>query len=182
MMGDDYFDFIDEFEWTLVGGNESECGDLFEEQEPLEGKFVDDKARDVALFRRDLIRYLERRLSGGWTPENLNPLLRDFAESKNTVVPSARTVADWKKYYYESGKSLSSLAPLHHRKGRRQKAHPTDELIKEAIDSKYLTKERFSVNTTYEYYKNRVTEVNQSNISSKLKKISLRTFYNRINT
>ncbi|NUW71697.1 Mu transposase C-terminal domain-containing protein [Vibrio mediterranei] len=180
-MEDDFFDFVDEFKSTLDRSGELVCDDLFDEQESLEGQFIDDKARDVALFRRDLIRYLEKRLSGGWTPKNLNPLLQEFADSQNSTVPSARTVADWKKDYYESGKRLSSLTPLHHKKGCRQKDHPTDELIKEAIDSKYLTKERFSVNTAYDYYKNRVTEVNQSNIAQKLRAISQRTFYNRIN-
>ncbi len=180
-MGEDFFDFVDEFESALDSCNDTDCDDFFEEDDSLEGIFVDDRARDVALFRRNLICYLEKRLSGGWTPKNLNPLLRMFAESKNVSIPSARTVADWKKDYYESGKSLSSLAPLHHKKGRRQNEHPTDKLINEAIVSKYLTKERLSVNTTYEYYKNRVIEVNQSDPYPNLTVISQRAFYNRIN-
>nr|WP_321458901.1 transposase [uncultured Vibrio sp.] len=180
-MDEDFFDFTDEFEQTSTDSDIADFDGIFSSDNPIEGRFYDEKARDVAVFRRTLIHYLEQRLSGGWTPKNLNPLLNDFADAKKVSVPSARTVAEWKKDYFESGKALSSLAPSHHRKGNSQKKHPTDDLIKEAISSKYLTKERLSVNTTYEYYKYRVIEENQLAPPSNLTPISQRTFYNRIN-
>jgi putative transposase len=71
-MDDDFFDFTDEFEKTSTESAIEVFDDIFSGDDSIEGRFYDDKARDVAVFRRSLIRYLEQRLTGGWTPKNLN--------------------------------------------------------------------------------------------------------------
>ncbi|WP_122055468.1 Mu transposase C-terminal domain-containing protein [Vibrio sp. Evd11] len=182
-MSDDLFGFSDEFNSfdNDVADDKTLSTEFLAEDENLELAFGDLPNKETALFRLDLIRYLERRVKGGWTPKNLDKLLEEYALLKKTSVPSSRTIADWKKLYYESGKDVASLIPGHSKKGNRKLKNDSSDLVTEAIQTKFLTKERVSVNTAYEYYKYRVIEENRPLDQVKIAPISQRTFYNRVN-
>ncbi|PMK02474.1 Mu transposase C-terminal domain-containing protein, partial [Vibrio sp. 10N.261.55.A7] len=96
--------------------------------------------------------------------------------------PSWRILAEWKRVYFESGRSIHSLVPAHAQKGNRNQHTDSQLLIDKAINKKYLTKERLSVAETYRYYKSRVIKTNQEIVEGKIKPISQRAFYDRINS
>lgn len=114
----DLFGFSDEFNSfdNDVADDKTLSTEFLAEDESLELAFGDLPNKETALFRLDLIRYLERRVKGGWTPKNLDKLLEEYALLKKTSVPSSRTIADWKKLYYESGRDVASLVPGHSKK------------------------------------------------------------------
>ncbi|MDW6017543.1 Mu transposase C-terminal domain-containing protein [Vibrio plantisponsor] len=134
-----------------------------------------------ALARLDILNYVEKRLSGGWTERNLSPLLSSYKSETGKWVPTWRVFVEWKSAYFQSGRDIFSLAPKHKQKGNRTKKSDSQLLVHEAINKKYLTKERLSVAEVFEYYKSRVIEENRNNPDGKIKPISKRTFYNRIN-
>ncbi|MEZ9565579.1 hypothetical protein AB4226_10515 [Vibrio artabrorum] len=146
-MSDDLFGFSDEFNSfdNDVADDKTLSAEFLAVDENFELAFSDLPNKDTALFRLDLIRYLERRVKGGWTPKNLDKLLEEYVLLKKTSVPSSRTITDWKKLYYESGKDVTSLIPGHSKKGNRKLKNDSSDLVTEAIQTKFLTKERVSV-------------------------------------
>lgn len=133
-----------------------------------------------ALARLDILNYVEKRLTGGWTERNLLPLLNSYKSKTGKWVPTWRILVEWKSAYFESGRNIFSLAPKHKQKGNRNKKKDSQQLVNEAITKKYLTKERLAVAEAFEYYKSRVIEENRRNTATKIKPISKRTFYNRV--
>lgn len=133
-----------------------------------------------ALARLDILNYVEKRLTGGWTERNLLPLLNSYKSKTGKWVPTWRILVEWKSAYFESGRNIFSLAPKHKQKGNRNKKTDSQQLVNEAITKKYLTKERLAVAEAFEYYKSRVIEENRRNTATKIKPISKRTFYNRV--
>ncbi|WP_254105317.1 transposase family protein [Aliivibrio fischeri] len=95
--------------------------------------------------------------------------------------PKWRTLAEWHKNYHSSGNNISSLIPKHSNKGNTQQHTNSDFLIIKAINEKYLTLNRCSISQTFKYYCDLVIIENRSILTNKIKKVSQRTFYNRIN-
>ncbi|WP_440878802.1 Mu transposase C-terminal domain-containing protein [Vibrio natriegens] len=180
----DFLGYVDEFIEDEVNNSESENDVVFEEiDNSYESSFdsLPKRIQQKTLERLNLIKFVEQRLRGGWTEKNLNPLLYKYKTETGKSVPSWRILADWSSKYYKSDKKLLALVPQHAKKGNRSRKSDSEKLIHEAIQKKFLTKERLSVADTYEYYKSRVFEENRNIIEGKIERISQRTFYNRIN-
>ena len=133
------------------------------------------------LRRISFIKWIKPRLKGGWTQKNLNPLLDDAATQLKMIAPNWRTLAEWHKNYHSSGNDISSLIPKHSSKGNIQQHTDSDFLIMKAINEKYLTLTRCSISQTFKYYCDLVIIENRSLPEKKIKSVSQRTFYNRIN-
>lgn len=176
--------FFDEFEHSKElksAGNE--VTDLLGKKEYQPQKTIDSYTQviqDEVQKRLSYIRFIESRLNGGWTQKNLSNLLIEASTSLPLPVPSWRTLINWKKAYYESGKSIHALIPKHSNKGKRDKKNDSEKYISKAINEKYLTKERVSVSDVYSYYKSLVIVANKSLVQGSVDLISQRTFYNRI--
>ncbi|MEZ9408039.1 Mu transposase C-terminal domain-containing protein [Vibrio sp. 10N.261.52.C11] len=183
---DDVFGFIDEME---ASANEAELvtqipSDLFEEDKSYLPS-IDTypvKTQQEVLRRLKVIQFTEKRLKGGWTEKNLVPILNQVEQELGLSPPSWRVLAGWKKMYFESGRAVLSLIPKHAQKGNRTVHTDSQSLIDEAIEKKYLTKERLSVAEAYRYYKSRVIKANQEIVEGKIKRISQRAFYDRVNS
>ncbi|NOH94994.1 transposase [Vibrio sp. AIC-3] len=175
------FGFFDEFE---ASEEESQQLPIKLIQEPIEiSSTIDSQSKKVqqeVLRRIKIIAFVEKRLKGGWTEKNLNPILSLIEPELQLTPPSWRTLATWKKYYFEAGKDPCALIPKHMFKGNRQKEMDSQSLIDEAIQNVYLTRERLSVAESYRYYKSRVIQINRGIVEGKIKPISERSFYNRI--
>ncbi|KHT45901.1 Mu transposase C-terminal domain-containing protein [Vibrio sinaloensis] len=175
------FGFFDEFE---ASEGESEQSPLELYQEPVEIVLTLDsqpkKVQQEVLRRIKIIAFVDRRLKGGWTEKNLPPILSLVESELQLTPPSWRTLATWKKSYFESGKDPCALIPKHAFKGNRQKEMDSQSLIDEAIRNIYLTRERLSVAEAYRYYKSRVIQINREIVQGKIKLISERSFYNRV--
>ncbi|MGF1728485.1 Mu transposase C-terminal domain-containing protein [Photobacterium kasasachensis] len=180
----DLFGYIDEFisgEAELPSDDYSKVFDVIESNFAPSFDSLPEKTQKEALRRLDILNYVEKRLDGGWTERNLVPLLEAYKDEVGHSVPSWRSLAEWKSKYLKSGKSIFSLAPKHSKKGNREQCSDPMGLVEEAINKKYLVKERPSVSSAYDYYRARVIEENRSIAGDKLKPISIRTFYNRVN-
>lgn len=175
------FGFVDEFIEENVDLPSQNLTNLFE---PLDNHFepsfdtLPSKVQQHALLRLDILNYVEKRLTGGWTERNLLPLLNSYKSKTGKWVPTWRVLVEWKSAYFESGRDIFSLAPKP--KVGRTKKLDSQELVNEAILQKYLTRERLSVTEAFEYYKSRVSEENRRSTAKKIKPISRRTFYNRV--
>ncbi|WP_158100633.1 Mu transposase C-terminal domain-containing protein [Neiella marina] len=143
---------------------------------------VSPSLQQEAMRRQKIIQFVAKRLEGGWTEKNIKPVLELIEEQLEVSPPSWRTLVNWKKLYFESGKSVDSLVPKHRSKGCRQMVRDSQWLVDEAIEKKYLTKERVSIAATYRYYKSRVTIENRSIVEGKIKPLSQRAFYHRVNS
>lgn len=145
---------------------------------------LDSYSHDIkieVLRRISFIKWIKPRLKGGWTQKNLNPLIDDAATQLKMMAPKWRTLAEWHKNYHSSGNDISSLIPKHSNKGNIQQHTDSDFLIKKAINEKYLTLTRCSISQTFKYYCDLVIIENRALPTKKIKPLSQRTFYNRIN-
>lgn len=183
---DELNSFFDEFESNEeLKSAENEVMDLLEKEEYQPQKTIDSYTKiiqDEVQRRLSYIRFIESRLNGGWTQKNLSNLLIEASTSLPLPAPSWRTLVNWKKAYYDSGKSIHALVPKHASKGRRDKNNDSQKYLDKAITEKYLTKERVSVADAYLYYKSLVIVANKSIVDGSIEILSPRTFYNRINS
>lgn len=175
------FGFFDEFE---VSEGESQPLPIELFQEPVEILSTLDsqpkRVQQEVIRRIKIIAFVEKRLKGGWIEKNLNPILSLVESELQLTPPSWRTLATWKKSYFEAGKDPCALIPKHAFKGKRQKEMDSQSLIDEAIQNVYLTRERLSVAEAYRYYKSRVIQINREIVEGKIKPIAERSFYNRV--
>lgn len=176
--------FIDEFTEESTGFlSRDDATSFFEPLDKLFEPSFDTLPLELqhqALARLDILDYVEKRLIGGWTARNLEPLLNLYKAETSKPVPSWRVFVDWKSTYFASDRNILSLVPKHKQKGNRTKKLSSQQLVLEAINKKYLTKERWSVAEVFQYYKSRVIEENRNNPDGKIRPLSKRTFYNRI--
>lgn len=183
---DDFFGFFDEMEASSPEARiQSQIPEeLFQTETTSLSSFdtLSEKIQEEVIRRLNIIQFVEAHLTGGWTEKNLVPLLNVVEHELNLSPPSWRTLAEWKKAYFESGRTWISLVPKHTEKGNRKSHTDSQSLIDEAIEKKYLTRERLSVAETYRYYKSRVIKTNQGIVEGKIKKISQRAFYERVNS
>ncbi|MFM2478415.1 Mu transposase C-terminal domain-containing protein [Celerinatantimonas sp. MCCC 1A17872] len=179
------FGFIDEFiEGNKDSPAQTDVSSFFESLDThfqLSFDTLPLELQHQALARLDILNYVEKRLTGGWTARKLAPLLNSYKDETGKPVPSWRVLVNWKSAYFGSERNIISLVPRHKKKGNRAKKLDSQQLVYEAINKKYLTKERLAVAEVFEYYKSRVIEENCKNPDCKIKPISQRTFYNRVN-
>ena len=183
---DNFFGFFDEMEASNSEAqiDEKIPDELFQNTTEATSSFdtLPEKEQKEILRRLKIIQFVEVRLKGGWTEKNLEPILDMVEPVLALSPPSCRTLARWKKDYYESGKMWMSLNPKHIQKGNRTAHTDSQFLIDEAIEKKFLTRERLSVAETYRYYKSRVIKTNQTIVEGKIDLISQRAFYDRVNS
>lgn len=128
-----------------------------------------------------IIKWMNKRLIGGWTEKNLKPLISAAKEDLTINIPSARTLASWWRLYFNSGYQLTSLIPMHHTKGNTSKRlSDSDEIFFERAIDRYLVKEKPSIAHVYQYYCDSIRIENKSLVSGTVKKLSERAFYKRI--
>ena len=190
--------FEDEFIGPQVIGDQSAIADPFDNSggiycesrnfessskctRPLDS--YPDELRKEALRRLSCIQWFEKRISGGWTQRNLQPLLEapDFLQTLDGPVPSWRTLAGWYGEYKKNGFSVEALIPKHHKKGNRIKRIEDDgHYFWRAMNEKYMRKERPSILSAYVYYCDLINLANRGVVSGKLNSMSQRAFYHRV--
>lgn len=116
------FGFFDEFE---ASEGESQPLPIELIQEPIEISSTIDsqspKVQQEVIRRIKIIAFVEKRLNGGWTENNLNPILSLVESELQLTPPSWRTLATWKKSYFEAGKDPCALIPKHSFKATAKK-------------------------------------------------------------
>ncbi|WP_245823628.1 transposase family protein [Photobacterium proteolyticum] len=158
---------------------------------------LDRKSTESELFERDLATYLddvqvevrrryeyltwiEKHLAGGWTQNNLEPLLVEAAKEIEYPPPKWRTLAKWWSLYSSSGKKITSLVPKVHLKGNRKQKVENDTVFFERAVERYLVPERPSIAAVYEYYSDLIRRENMQLVGEKIQALSYKGFYNRI--
>jgi putative transposase len=127
-----------------------------------------------------LLSQIEKRLSGGWTAKNLNPILDELFKNEPDDRPNWRTVARWYKVLKDTQGSISSLAEQHHRKGNRTAKVTGDELFFEEALSRFLDSKRPAIARAYEFYKDRIIIANEHIVEGKIPIVSYTSFAKRI--
>lgn len=136
--------------------------------------------KESALDKYQLISLLEKRITGGWTQKNLDPILDEFFNNATDKRPNWRTVVRWRKSYIDSNGDLVSLVAKRHKMGNRKSRTQGDEAFFEDALSRFLDAKRPSVSTAYKYYKDAITIENQSIIDGQIPLISYTAFNQRI--
>ncbi len=78
-------------------------------------------------------------------------------------VPSWISVSRWKRKYIISGKDINSFLPPNHAKGNRTRRYPTEvlNLVDEAVDKVFMTRERKTFEDTFNHALNLVKQENK---------------------
>lgn len=140
-----------------------------------------DALKSEALHRLRYLQWIKARLIGGWTEKNLKPLLIEAASILPPPAPNWRTLARWKKSYIQHGNKIIALIPRHQAKGNSQSRLPSsDEIFFEKAVHKYLVKEKPSIASSYQFYKNNIVNENKTIIHNPIKILSYKAFYDRI--
>ena len=150
-------------------------------------------ARDLASYPENIqgevtrrlayLKWIEKRLDGGWTQARLEPLLEQASVELDIEPPNWRTLVRWRKEYFDSGCQLSSLIPKHGNKGNRIiKGDGLAEKFYEQALKRFLVKERPSISAAYRYYADTIRIANQKAIGEPIKALSHKGFFNRIKT
>lgn len=154
------------------------------------------KLEDIALVKRDLdtfpdflksnaldkyqlITFIEKTITGGWTQKNLDPIL-DALFTTTDKRPNWRTLVRWRKSYIESGGDLASLVVKRHKMGNRTSRVKGDEAFFEQALTRFLDAKRPKVSTAYQYYKDAITIENESIVDGQIPIISYKSFNQRI--
>ncbi|MDB2386165.1 Mu transposase C-terminal domain-containing protein [Shewanella sp.] len=131
--------------------------------------------------RLHYIRFIEKRIDGGWTQKNIDPLLALMTSYDNESKPKWRAVAAWYSKFRKSNFCITALIPSHGKKGNRAlKNSSGDFYVNKALEDKYLRKERPSVATTYRYYCDLIQVENSRLVSGAIPPISYTGFNARI--
>lgn len=119
-----------------------------------------------------------------YTKNLLMPIIFLVAEKIGDIKPpSVSSVGRWCRDYRTSGENIRSLVPLENKKGRwGSKLQPeVDKIIKDAIDMKYLTLERPTVDVVCTAVTTMVDDENKfRHGNDKLKEPDKSTIYRRI--
>ena len=131
--------------------------------------------------RLHYIRFIEKRIDGGWTQKNIDPLLAEMTYYDNEPKPKWRAIAGWYSKFLKSNFCITALIPSHGKKGNRTlKNSSGDFYFNKALEDKYLRKERPSVATTYRYYCDLIQVENSRLVSGEIVPISYTGFNARI--
>ena len=175
------FGFFDEFDSSEDSKLSVSTDVFFEEPEVKTTLDIEsEEIREEVLRRLRIIQFTEKRLIGGWTQKNLEPILSLVEEKLQLSPPRWRTLVEWKRTYENAQRNVHSLIPKVALKGNRQKKMDSQFLVEEAIKNVYLTRERQTIAEAYRYYKSRVIKINRDIVKEKIKPIKPRTFYNRV--
>jgi len=172
---------VDNHDFDLSNPFESSINEGVSKLDPLLKDTTSEIGQPEALRRLSYIQYIEKNNSKGWTEKNLKPLLTRAENLLDGPLPSWRTIVSWRKIYNDSGCDLSSLIPRHNLKGNRNGKNTSgDSFYWQAVNKKYLSRERPTVASTYKYYKDLITIENRNIVEGKIEAISKRAFYSRI--
>lgn len=137
--------------------------------------------QNEAIHRYQVVDFVRKRLHGGWTQRNIDPLLREyFSDTESLSVPYWRAVVRWHKKLSDSNNALISLVDRHHLKGNRSRKSElsTERFFKESID-RFLKAERPSVASAYRFYKDQCLIHSKDSLHS-YRPMSKSSFYKRV--
>ena len=77
-------------------------------------------------------------------------------------LPAASTVLDWRSVYLKSGRDITALIERHAAKGNKKSRYPAEveHFAKEAIDAKYMTQDRGTIQDVVDYAESSVRREN----------------------
>ncbi|BDA62855.1 transposase family protein [Shewanella xiamenensis] len=136
--------------------------------------------RDNALNKYQLIVFIDKKISGGWTQKNLDPILDVLFTTAMDKRPNWRTLVRWRKSYIESDGDLASLVVKRHKMGNRTSRVKGDEVFFEQALTRFLDAKRPRVSTAYQYYRDAITIENESIVDGQIPIISYKSFNRRI--
>lgn len=136
--------------------------------------------KENALNKYQIIAYIEKEISGGWTQKNLDPVLDSIFSQNMEKRPNWRTLVRWRKNYIESNGDLASLVVKRHKMGNRTNRAEGDEAYFEQALTRFLDAKRPNVSTAYKYYKDAITIANEKIVAGKIPIISYKNFNKRI--
>lgn len=136
--------------------------------------------RDNALNKYQLIIFIDKKNSGGWTQKNLDPILDVLFTTAMDKRPNWRTLVRWRKSYIESDGDLASLVVKRHKMGNRTSRVKGDEVFFEQALTRFLDAKRPRVSTAYQYYRDAITIENESIVDGHIPIISYKSFNQRI--
>jgi putative transposase len=89
------------------------------------------------------------------TKEQMNPVIRRLWEQMGSVgsMPHFSTVCRWRRKHLETDKSIRKLIDQDQRRGNRSRRYPEEliDIVRDAIDLKYLTLERNTIQDTLDH-------------------------------
>ena len=139
-----------------------------------------DALKSHALQRYKLISSIDKKLSRGWTQQNLDPILDDLFKENTQERPNWRTVARWRKKYIDSNGNIASLADKNHKMGNRTKRIKGDDKFFDKALERFLDAKRPTIATAYQYYKDLIIIENENIVEGKIPIISYTAFNKRI--
>lgn len=143
---------------------------------------LDEECVDKTLFRYKVIKLVNKKLNGGWTKKNIEPIIYElYNEGVIDKKPGWQSVARWNAKY-RADKDLLSLVDIRAIKNNfcDFKSFSKDTFFWEAIEKKYLTRERGAVASAYQFYKNSILVHNYKNPDNELDYIGRSAFYERV--
>lgn len=139
-----------------------------------------DFLKSKALDKYQLIAFIEKTITGGWTQKNLDPILDVLFTTTTDKRPNWRTLVRWRKSYIDSNGDLASLVAKRHKMGNRTSRVKGDEVFFEQALTRFLDAKRPKVSTAYQYYKDAITIENESIVDGQIPIISYKSFNQRI--
>ena len=172
-------EFEDHFDETDVQDDVSESS-----QNTFLNSDLDSYPEDIqkqAIQKYKIVEYLRQRLHGGWTQNNIDPLLKEyFSDEESSSIPYWRTIVRWHKRLLNSNNSPVSLIDNHHLKGNRSRKSElsTEKFFEESIN-RFLKAERPSVASAYRFYKDQCLLHSKNGVQN-YKPMSKSAYYKRI--
>lgn len=139
-----------------------------------------DFLKDNALDKYQLIAFIEKKITGGWTQKNLDPILDTLFINAMEKRPNWRTLVRWRKSYINSNGDLASLVTKRHKMGNRKSRVQGDEAFFEQALTRFLDAKRPRVSTAYQYYKDAIIIENENIVDGEIPIISYKSFNQRI--
>lgn len=139
-----------------------------------------DFLKNKALDKYQLIAFIEKTITGGWTQKNLDPILDSLFTTTTDRRPNWRTLVRWRKGYIDSNGDLASLVTKRHKMGNRKSRVKGDEAFFEQALTRFLDAKRPKVSTAYQYYRDAIIIENESIVDGQISIISYKSFNQRI--
>ncbi|WP_448565925.1 Mu transposase C-terminal domain-containing protein [Thalassotalea ganghwensis] len=133
-----------------------------------------------ALKKMNILAYVAKKLTGGWSKSQLDPLLDELFKDNKSDRPSARSVIRWRKKYNESGGDITSLVTQNHKMGNRELKVKGDDTFFDKALARFLDAKRPSVARAYEYYRDSIIIENEKIVSGNIPILSYDGFLKRI--
>jgi putative transposase len=68
-----------------------------------------EELKNAGLEKFNIIAFIDKKISGGWTPKKIDPILDEYFKNKIKDKPSSRTILRWRKKYIDSGGNINAL-------------------------------------------------------------------------